>query len=178
MQKWKTGDHVADTDFKPNALTAAYLEKRANLLRFFARRTHSEHEAEDIVQEIFLRVANHRGDNVDNPTAYLYRLGTNVMLDRVRVRSRALAREHSYHSSGLATIETPSPEAVRESRESLSMVMDVIRSMPSRRQQVFVMHRIEGMTHAEIATSLGISRSAVEKLMKRALRDLGGWEDL
>lgn len=163
---------------RPSALVAAYMQKRANLLRFFALRTSSSNEAEDIVQEIYVRIASLDDASVENPVGYLYKLGTNVMLDRVRARERATARDDAYYrtfqtgSSMEPESDAPSPEAAWESRARLERVLAVVERMPPRRKQVFVMHKIDGLSYAEIAEALRISRSAVEKLMMAALRDL------
>jgi RNA polymerase sigma-70 factor (ECF subfamily) len=170
---------MANADGKrPSALVAAYMDKRANLIRFFALRTSSQSEAEDIVQEIYLRIANLDDASVENPVGYLYRLGTNVMLDRVRARQRATVRDDAYYrtlQAGSASephSEAPSPEAAWLARARLERVLAVVEAMPPRRKQVFVMHKIEGLSYGEIAEKLRISRSAVEKLMMAALRDL------
>ena len=170
---------MANADGKrPSVLVAAYMEKRTNLLRFFALRTSSSSEAEDIVQEIYLRIAALDDASVENPVGYLYRLGANVLLDRVRARQRSTARDDAYYrtfqagSSEEAESDAPSPEVVWESRARLERVLAVVERMPPRRKQVFVMHKIDGLSYAEIAEALRISRSAVEKLMMAALRDL------
>lgn len=159
-------------------LAGAYLEKRAQLLRFFTVRTQSEAEAEDIVQEIFLRIGNVDAAVVINPVAYLYKLGSNILLDRVRAQRRALAREDAYadaHSNltpeGPAA-EAPSPEDAWASRRRLERVMSTVDAFPPQRRRVFIMHKLEGLSYAEIAEVLGVSKSAVEKHMIAALRDL------
>ena len=169
---------VDAADTSRTALVQAYTEKRANLLRFFSMRTSSPAEGEDIVQEIYVRIADFNGVEVENPVAYLYRLGTNIMLDRVRSRQRAVVRDDAYyrtfHDVGLpeAQADAPSPEAAWESRARLGRVLAIVERMPPRRRQAFVMHKIDGLSYGEIAESLHISKSAVEKLMMAALRDL------
>ncbi len=70
------------------ALIHIYLEKRAALLRFFTARTGSAAEAEDLVQEIFVKLSVMDDPEVTNGLAFLYRLGGNLMLDRYRSRIR------------------------------------------------------------------------------------------
>jgi RNA polymerase sigma-70 factor (ECF subfamily) len=72
------------------ALLATYLERRADLERFFALRLRSAAAAEDLVQEIFVRLAAADAPSeIQNPAAYLYRLGSNLMLDRLRGERRS-----------------------------------------------------------------------------------------
>lgn len=168
---------MADSDeFGP--LIRAYLEKRAQLVRFFAVRTGSPAEAEDIVQEVFLHIGAVDGASIANPVAYFYKLGSNILLDRVRAQRRTAAREDAYADTlsnptpeGPAG-DAPSPEAVWASRRRLKQVMDVVDGFPQQRRRVFVMHKLEGLSYGEVAAALGVSKSAVEKHMIAALRDL------
>lgn len=165
-------------DARLSPLMALYLEKRANLVRFFTVRTSSPVEAEDIVQEIYLKIVDLGCASIDNPSAYLYRLGSNLMIDRARARSRSASREGAYiksvHPSDApeAVADTPSPEEAWEARARLARVLEAVQTLPPKRKQVFIMHKIDGLSYGEIATVLGISKSAVEKHMSAALQRL------
>jgi RNA polymerase sigma-70 factor (ECF subfamily) len=76
-------------------------------------------------------------------------------------------------------IEDLTPERVLLDREALEVVVAAIADLPSRTRDVFVLHRFEEMTCGNIATLLGISVSAVEKHIMKALRYLHGrlWAD-
>src|SRR5690242_11679885 len=121
---------------------SAYLAKRAELVRFFTARVSSSTEAEDIVQEIYLKIAN-TSEQPDNPGAYLYRLGSNVMVDRARARRRSMTRDDAYYRAfrletrdGDATDE-PDPEAAIDARRALSRVMAAVDALPPRCRLVF-----------------------------------------
>ena len=74
-------NHMAD----PPPLIAAYLRKRADLVRFFTLRMRSAALAEDLVQDLFLKLsATAVPDDLQNPEAFLYRVATNLMLDRAK----------------------------------------------------------------------------------------------
>ena len=155
-----------------------YLSKRADLVRFFTARTASPSEAEDIVQEIYLKIANSVVDEIENRAAYLYRLGTNVMLDRVRARRRSVVRDDAHYQTfrsdvrGADAAEAPDPDAAIDARRRLTRVMAAVEGLPPQCRRVFLMHKIEGLSHAEVAAALGVSRSAVEKHMIAALKRL------
>ena len=79
-------------------LLEIYLERRSNLVRFFAARTGSVATAEDLAQELYLKLAT-RDPNalmIENPIALIYRVATNVMLDRVRGDTRSSARDAAW----------------------------------------------------------------------------------
>jgi RNA polymerase sigma-70 factor (ECF subfamily) len=162
-----------------SVLLDAYFERRADLLRFFTLRLRSAAAAEDLVQDIYVRIASSEPEaEVRNPVSYLYRLGSNLMLDRLRGERRAAARDaawrqsHRSFSGGAEMAEEPDPVEALAARQRLAAVLEVVTSLGPQTQRVFRMHKLEGMSHTEVAQALGISRSAVEKHMIAALRRL------
>lgn len=166
------------TEKTMSPLLALCLAKRSDLVRFFTLRTGSSAEAEDVVQDMALKISGMDDSAIENPTAFLYRLGTNVMLDRLRSSRRTLARDDDYHKTfsssghGEAQADSPSPDAALDARRRLARVMESVREMPPQCRRVFLMHKIEGLSYGDIAAALGVSRSAVEKHMMNALKRL------
>ena len=86
---------MSEADDDP--LLALYLNRRANLVRFLAARAGSAAAAEDLAQELYLKLATRdRSAPVANPMALLYRMALNLMLDRARGESRAAARDTAW----------------------------------------------------------------------------------
>jgi RNA polymerase sigma-70 factor (ECF subfamily) len=149
-------------------------------MRFFTARTGSASEAEDIVQELWVRISEGDVGPVGAPTAYLYRAGLNLAADRSRERRRRGQREANWvdvavdqsGDGGLAIDETPSPFRQAAANARLQQIAAAIAALPEGAQRVFRMHRLEGLGHSVIAAQLGISRSAVEKHMAVAMRHL------
>lgn len=164
-----------------SGLLDAYLERRAALTRFFALRTRSDDQAEDIVQDIFLKVQAMTADavaQVQSPAAFLYRLGSNIMLDRARGQNRSDLRDDAWvkssgvFGSGDAIADAPSAEDTTWARLKLGRVIAAVQSLPANAQTAFRLHKLEGMTHAETAMAMGMSRSAVEKYISATLQHL------
>lgn len=167
---------------------AAYLERRPELLRYFRIRLRSGEAAEELVQEIYLKIAQRTslsaGDEaLSNPAAYLFRLGSNLMLDRMKRERRAERRNSAYGemyaAMGAETIDDqPSADDAVAAREELRKVVDAIRKLPPNVQRAFYLHKVEGLSHAETAEAMGVSRSSVEKYLmaclKAALACVGG----
>ena len=158
-------------------LLAAYLERRGDLVRFFASRLKSSAAAEDLVQDIYLRVAALAADvEVRNPAAYLYRLGSNLMLDRLRAARRAASRDQAWREThrtlaGAEEVaEEPRADDALAARQRLAAIVEALEELPPQTQRVFRMHKFEGLSHPEVAQALGISRSAVEKHVMAALK--------
>lgn len=161
------------------ALMQAYLERRADLVRYFTLRLRSPAAAEDLVQEIYLRLASlDDAAEVQSPAAYLYRLGSNLMLDRLRGERRSAARDSAWRSSHRSALgpedidETPDALSTVEARQRLAQVVAAVQELGPQTQRVFRLHKLEGLSHAETAERLGISRSAVEKHMIAVLKHL------
>ena len=161
------------------SLIGLYLERRADLIRFFTLRLRSAAAAEDLVQDIYVRLSGlERLADIQNPVAYLYRLGSNLMLDRLRGERRTANRDGAWLDSqtvriGIHEISAePSAEAAVAARQRLVLLTEILKELSPQTQRVFRMHKFEGLTHPEVAAALGISRSAVEKHMMAALKHL------
>lgn len=162
----------------PSPLVAAYLARRQDLLRFFILRLGSAAAAEDLVQDVYLRISAGGIGPVDNPMAYLYRLGSNLMLDRLKQQRRSVARDDAWQLSrhtfageeAIADI-APADEAVA-ARERLRQLMAALDELPPQCRKAFRLHKLDGLSHAETAAAMGISRSAVEKHISAALKFL------
>jgi RNA polymerase sigma-70 factor (ECF subfamily) len=161
------------------SLIGLYLERRADLVRFFTMRLRSAAAAEDLVQDIYVRLSG-RGEPADiqNPMAYLYRLGSNLMLDRLRGERRTANRDGAWLDSQTTRIGAheisaePSAETTVAARQRLALIGEALKELGPQTQRVFRMHKFEGLSHPEVAAALGISRSAVEKHMMAALKHL------
>lgn len=169
---------VADNAGKA-ALVTAYLERRTDLIRFFALRLRSPVAAEDLVQEIYIRLAAADAPaEIQNPAGYLYRLGSNLMLDRLRGERRTGARDAAWmdsqtsHIGGEEVSNEPSAEATVAARQRLRLLTEALTELGPQTQRVFRMHKFDGLSHPQVAAKLGISRSAVEKHMMAALKHL------
>jgi RNA polymerase sigma-70 factor (ECF subfamily) len=75
-----------------------------------------------------------------------------------------------------AIVDLPDAEAVYEARERLARLAAAIAALPPQCRRVFTLHKLHGLSHAEVATRLNISRSAVEKHMSAALKHLARQE--
>lgn len=162
----------------PPPLIAAYLRKRTDLLRFFTLRTGSAATAEDVVQDLFLKISEmETPSDLRSPEAFLYRIGSNLMLDRAKQQRRQVARDHAWSQEGVGeglepiAQEPPADDAVA-GRQRLERLMAGIDKLPPQVATAFRLHKFDGLTHGEVAARLGVSRSSVEKYIMTALKTL------
>ena len=156
-----------------------YGEKRANLVRVFAARLRSVAEAEDLIQDLFLKVQALGDLEVEGEgSALLFRMANNLMLDRLRSQSRAGARDESWRSlQGVCmgdhqVADLPSAEDILAARQRLNVVIATLETLPAPVARAFTLHKLEGLSHAETAAAMGVSRSSVEKHVSAALKAL------
>lgn len=159
-------------------LLACYLERRDDMRRFFLAKLGPDADVEDLVQDLYLKVVSLQDEPVTNPPAFLYRLASNLMLDRMRQRRRAGARDadwRSLHQTSLGSVDVadaPDAESAVIARQRLERVMAALATLSPRTRQIFKLHKIDGLSYAETAAALGVSRSLVEKEISLALGHL------
>jgi RNA polymerase sigma factor (sigma-70 family) len=142
---------------------------RLPLTAYFARRVGSRSEAEDLTQEVFLRMVRRLElDNVENVEAFVFRTAVNLLRDRSR-RDKSQNERRAEFANRHPDVDDLSPERVFDSRQSLTNVIAVLAGLDERTRDAFILHRLEGMKHAQIAELLGVSVSSVEKYIIKAL---------
>jgi RNA polymerase sigma factor (sigma-70 family) len=162
-----------------NPLMAVYLDKRANLVRFFAARLGSLEAAEDLTQDLYLKLSSMEPiEDIQNPMALLYRMAANLMLDRLRRERRGAVREDAWLKIERTTLggedvaDHPAADDALAGRQRLAQLIAGLETLPPRMRQAFRLHKLEGLSHAETARAMGISISAVEKHVSGALKGL------
>lgn len=160
-------------------LLAAYLEKRDDLVRFLAARMGGVAAAEDLVQDLYVRLASlELADPVESPSAFLYRVAINLMLDRGRGDRRSDLREQAWQESrgqfiaGAAAMDEPSPEDAAGARQRLRRLIQAVEGLPPKTRRAFELHKFEGLSQAETARRLGVTRKTVENQLAAALKQL------
>jgi RNA polymerase sigma factor (sigma-70 family) len=173
------GREASPSEDENAALLRAYLAARDDLVRFFSVRLRSREVAEDLVQEMYERVLRAPPDApIGNPLAYLYRLGSNLMLDQARYDRRRMARETAWSAlKGVRigvedVVDEPAADQVVAARQRLGRLLRLIDELPPQARRAFSLHKLEGRSHAETAVLMGVSRSAVEKHISAALKML------
>jgi RNA polymerase sigma-70 factor (ECF subfamily) len=154
----------------------------APLRTFFRRRTRNSPEVQDLVQQVFLRLAEHPHlGAIENPDAYVFQTAANALRDhcrRSRVRSRYMDAQKSGEPDSLFLVRSDlSPERILQGRESIERVVAALRELPERTRDIFMLRCFEGLKHAEIARLKGISVRAAEKHFAKALAYVSGIVD-
>lgn len=154
-------------------LAAMFMTMRGELLRFLAARGVGD-EGDDLLQDLYEKLATRPIGPVGQPRAYLYRMLDNLLLDRRRAAARRASRERNWTEAqnGDAVDLDPGPSAERIliGRERLAAVTGALERLPERTVTILRRYRIDGIAQSRIAADIGISVSAVEKHLQRAYR--------
>jgi RNA polymerase sigma-70 factor (ECF subfamily) len=154
-------------------LEAVLNDCRPRLVRFLQLRGAAD-QAEDMVQEVWLRAASADGTPISNPEAYLFRIAHNVMIDWHRSERQRGRREREWSETQAGeTLETsPEPNAEQASvaRSVLAKVVAEIDGLGEPTATIFRRFRIDGVPQREIAAQFGVSLPTVEKHLQKAYR--------
>ncbi|HUI21379.1 MAG TPA: sigma-70 family RNA polymerase sigma factor [Methylocella sp.] len=151
-----------------NAALAGLYQAHATELNGFARRRVGRQEAEDVVQDAYLHLLQ-RGSaaTLDQPRAYLFRIAANLAVDFARKAKTRL--RYAGEALDFAEMTAPAnPEAATGATLELARLQASLSRLPPLCRDAFLLNRIEGLTHSEIARRLGVSVRTVDRFMVRA----------
>ena len=183
---WPSGTKPLDHIHVPNplrptvspmsdtGLQAVFLANRDRLLRFLAAHGAGD-AAEDVLQELWIKLSTSATGPVARPLSYLYRAANNLMLDRYRSVRQASKRDSDWSAvehDGSDRAQDPVGERPLIAREQLGIVQEALDELGERAAHAFRRHRIDGVPQKLIARELGVSLSTVETDLRKAYRAL------
>lgn len=140
------------------------------LIGTWVRKLGSRHDAEDIAHDAVVRMLESDGAAVLQPRAYFHQTARNLATDAWR---RHAAHEHvSIDAIEEFAAEDSDPHAALRATRMVAAIEAALAELPLKCRQVFVWQRIDGLSQAEIARRMGLSKNMVEKYMIRAMRHL------
>lgn len=148
------------------------------LLRRVRRVTSRSLEAEDVLHTAILRMQEYsQRHSVQNPSAFVVEVARNLSIDDAR--QRVSRRELLVEGANLEDIADGKAiqDEVLAARARLERVRVALGTLSPRTRAIFLMHRIDGMKYREIAAQLGITMSAVEKHVARAVITLSEFDE-
>ncbi len=153
-----------------SAVSAAFLENLAFLERFLARFFSDRRDIEDVAQEAYLRayVAEQQKD-IEQPKAYLFRIAKNLALTKLTKKSEKIT-DYLEESGAHMVIEfAASVDSEVEAQEALGLYCEAVAALPEKCRQVFLLRKVHGLAHKEIAKRMSLSVSSVEKYLLRGI---------
>lgn len=152
-------------------LEAVFLQNRERLLRFLVARGAGD-AAEDLLQEVWLKIAGRGVGPIASPVSYLFRAADLLMIDRYRAARQAQKRDRDWSDANSATVpgvsDAPSAERQLIAREHARLVSETLTGLGPRTSAIFRRHRIDGVPQRQVAEEFGVSLSTVESELRKA----------
>jgi len=132
----------------------------------------SAEQAQDIVQEVFLKLWNKRENlgHVENPTSFIYIMGRNEVI-RALKKKISLASLDEENNDYLPD-DFMLPQETMDLKQLEQKITTAIDSLPAQQKLIFRLSREEGLNHEQIANRLGIEKTTVKNHIVRALNSL------
>ena len=145
------------------------------LMSFFVRRIGDRAAAEDLTQDVFVKLLGAADkDRIEDIDAFVFRVAGNLLKDRGRkAQRRGQAQLIEFDMAPVSDLsqefmEDRDAERVLLARESVGQVLAALDELGQRTKDIYILFRLEGMKHKEIAVAYGIGRSTVEKEVMKA----------
>lgn len=153
-------------------LADLYRSESPKLVRILSRQTSNTDDAHDLVQDAFVRLVRlgGRGPMLERPQAYLRRVADNLLKDRAKMAARRSVALHVVADE--ESLPGLDQHKLLESRDMLKRLEAAMMRLRPKTREIFVAHRVDGLTYAEIAERTGLSVKGVEKQMSKALVQL------
>ena len=149
----------------------AHLNRRFRpaLMAFFLRRLRNHAEAEDMTQDVFVRLAGADPAQMKSADAYIFQTAANLLRDRGRrERVRTDYRARLWGQEG-ADVDPLDPLRFATDRESLAQLVAGLKDLPEKTRAIFVLYRLENVDKRAIADAYGLAMSSVDRHLAKAM---------
>lgn len=159
---------VITTDAKYRALSGVsktFLEHASFLKKFLAKFLRNEQDIEDVAQEAFLKAygAEQAKGGIDQPKAFLFSIAKNLALNELTRKSRQMTQYIDDCQPQLSLCSAATLEDEIQASYSIGMYCEAVVNLPEKCRRVYLLRKVHGLSHKEIAKRLNISLSSVEK---------------
>lgn len=164
------GESFPDSAPRYRRLEELFKTHRNALVKASMRIVGSLHQAEDVVQEAFVKLeAGPRSTAIRSESHYLFQIVHNLSIDcyRRRIREERVIVTSELEADSVAADGTPETRAV--GRQSLQALANALSELPERTRRAFELCRVQGMSQKDIAAELGVSPTLVNFMVKEAL---------
>lgn len=152
------------------AFETLYRRHRGPLYRFVLRAIKQRSAAEELFQEVWIRVIESRSRYAPQArfTTWLYTIAHNLLVDHWRKKGLSLVSLDTED----VPLESANPARQVEARESLARFLDILEKLPAAQREAFLMHQEAGLSVAEIAAATGSNEEAAKSRLRYAMAKL------
>jgi len=153
-----------------NDLLDSLFRRHKEELVVFAHQKGNYQTAEDLVQDTFLRLLQHRDiHSIENHRAYLFKVTSNLSADQFHGKPIVEHLDEEEADLNSIACAMPQPDKAAESLEKYRLCMQALDNLPEMMRTVFLLHRIDGIPQAEIARTFNLPLRTVERYCAKAL---------
>jgi RNA polymerase sigma factor (sigma-70 family) len=157
---------AATADSELGQLNRTY---RPALMAFFLRRLHNHAEAEDMTQDVFVRLAKADRSQIRSAEAYIFQIAANLLRDRARKARRRFEYRGELAAEDDLGVDPLDPSRIVSGQQSLEALAQAIADLPELTRQIFICHRLESIGRPAIARAFGLSEAAVDRRLAKAM---------
>lgn len=152
------------------AFETLYKRHRGALYRFVLRSLHQRSAAEELFQEVWMRVIEARGRYAPQArfTTWLYTIAHNLLVDHWRKKGLVLVELDE--DQLVAAPDNPARQA--EARQTLARFLQALEALPHAQREAFLLHEEGGLSMAEIAAATGTNEEAAKSRLRYAMAKL------
>ena len=152
------------------SVSATYVENSLFLKRFLARYFSNAQDIEDVAQEAYLRAfAAEQKKHIEQPKAFLFRIARNVALNELTRKSRQITDFIEEVGASVVISAEASAEEETDAEERMGLYCEAVAALPEKCRQVFLLRKVHGLAHKEIASRMSLSVSSIEKYLRQGV---------
>jgi RNA polymerase sigma-70 factor (ECF subfamily) len=161
----KRKNRSVDTD-----ISGSFLKHQIYLKKFISRYFSNKEDVEDVVQETYLRayVAEQKIE-ISKHKSFLFSTAKNIALTKLTKKSKQITDFLEEYSKRDDLQDDPSPAELVDAKQQLAIYCAAVETLSGKCREAFLLRKVHGMTHKEIAVQMSLSLSSVEKYLHRAM---------
>lgn len=157
-------------EFKERVLPVSH-----RILRYASRLLGNEHDAEDVVQDIWLKLWNIRGElgNIKSMEAFAYRMTRNLCLDKIKLKKPKYYDDREEGAFRYDEADhSPNPESSLELKDTVERVNQIISRLPEQQKTLLQLRDVEELEYEEIADITGLEINTIRVNISRARKNV------
>ena len=164
-------DSKQQRTLRKGSVTGAFVQHQRALKRYIARFIHDSHEIEDVSQEAYLRAfVAEKERAIEQPKSFLFRIAHNLAMTTLTKKSRRLTDFIEDSESPDVVGQEQAVESEVIASQSVAIHCEAVAELSPQRRRVYLLRKVYGKSHKEIAAHLDITVSTVEKHLIKATR--------
>lgn len=154
----------------PSRVTAAFLECNSFLKKYLTNFLPAQPDIEDVAQEAYLRayIAEQR-EFIEQPRAFLFRIAKNLALTRLSKKSRQITDYIEEAGTTVVMGTAAASDAELEAQQCFGLYCEAVATLPEKCRQAFLLRKVHGLAHKDIAERMALSISSVEKYLRQGI---------